>query len=115
MNELANGRELRQSLVSLQATLASTQELVKRLDAGASPALKQLPGLASNLQSTLTQANKLLASADTGYGDNSRFSRNLDRLMLQLNDMARSFRALADLLTRHPEALIRGRTDTGAE
>ncbi len=115
LNELANGRELRQSLVSLQATLASTQELVKRLDAGASPALKQLPGLASNLQSTLTQANKLLASADTGYGDNSRFSRNLDRLMLQLNDMARSFRALADLLTRHPEALIRGRTDTGAE
>jgi paraquat-inducible protein B len=35
--------------------------------------------------------------------------------MLQLNDMARSFRALADLLTRHPEALIRGRTSTGPE
>jgi paraquat-inducible protein B len=114
-NEVANGRELKQSLASLQATMTAAQDLLKRLDAGASPALKQQPAIAGSLQTTLTQANRLLASADTGYGDNSRFSRNLDRLMLQLNDMARSFRAIADLLTRHPEALIRGRTRTGPE
>jgi hypothetical protein len=29
--------------------------------------------------------------------------------------MAQSFRALADLLTSHPEALIRGRTNPGIE
>jgi paraquat-inducible protein B len=33
----------------------------------------------------------------------------------QLNDTVRSFRALADLLSRHPEALIKGRTNTGKE
>ena len=50
----------------------------------------------------------------TGYGGNSDFSRNANRLLAQLTDAARSFRVLADLLTRHPEALIRGRTDQGS-
>ena len=35
--------------------------------------------------------------------------------MPQLTDAARSIRALADLLSRHPEALIKGRTNTGKE
>ena len=115
LNDIANGRELRQSLASLQGTMAGAQEMVKRLDAGMAPALKQLPAMVNSLQTTLSEANQLLASANVGYGDNSKFSRNLDRLMLQLNDTARSFRALADLLSRHPEALVRGRTDTGIE
>jgi paraquat-inducible protein B len=114
-NDLANSRDLKEALASLQGTLADTQQLLKRLDAGLAPALRQLPALAASLQGTLTQANKLLVSADTGYGNNSKFSRDLERLMLQLNEMARSFRALADLLSRHPEALIRGRTNTGPE
>jgi paraquat-inducible protein B len=33
----------------------------------------------------------------------------MERLMSQVNDAARSYRALADYLDRHPEALIRGR------
>ena len=41
--------------------------------------------------------------------------RGLDRLMPQLTDTVRSIRALTDLLSRHPEALIRGRTNTGKE
>jgi len=106
---LVNGPELRQSLVSLQATLASVQDLARQLDQGLAPAVRQLPGIASGLQGTVTQANRLLQSTDRGYGDNSRFSRDVDRLMQQLNDAARSLRILADLLTRHPEALVRGR------
>ena len=43
------------------------------------------------------------------YGGDSRFNRELDRLMPQLNETVRSFRALADLLARNPEALIKGR------
>jgi paraquat-inducible protein B len=109
VNQLVNGAELRQSMASLQATLAGTQELVKRLDEGLAPSLRQLPAIAASLQGTLTQANRLLGSIDRGYGDSSRFSRDLERLMLQLNDTARSLRALTDLLNRHPEALIRGR------
>ena len=35
--------------------------------------------------------------------------------MAQMTDAVRSFQALADLLTRHPEALVRGRTGSGAQ
>ena len=37
------------------------------------------------------------------------FRIELDRLMAQANDALRSIRALSDMLTRHPEALIKGR------
>ena len=90
--------------------MATTQDLVKRLDAGATPALRRLPELTADLQSMLANTNKLVASADSGYGDNSKFHRDLNRMMQQLNDMVQSFRVLADLLARHPEALVRGRT-----
>ena len=44
------------------------------------------------------KANKLVGSVDTGYGDGSKFRRDLDRLLAQVNDMTRSVRVLTDLL-----------------
>ncbi len=114
-SQLTNGPELKQAVQSLSATMAMTQDLVKRLDAGATPALRRLPELTADLQSMLANTNKLVASADSGYGDNSKFHRDLSRMMQQLNDMVQSFRVLADLLARHPEALVRGRTGAGSE
>ena len=79
------------------------------------PAIARLPEISKALDDSLVQINRLAASLNTGYGDNSRFSREIDRLLPQLNETARSFRALADLLSRHPEALIQGRTNKGKE
>jgi paraquat-inducible protein B len=109
-SEIANGRELKETLQSLQTTMNAVRDVAARLDAGAGPALKRLPEIAASLQETLTRASKMVGSLDTGYGDQSRFRRDLDQLLPTLNDTARSLRILADLLTRHPEALIRGRT-----
>ena len=39
---LVNGPELKQSLVALQATLASVEDLAKQLDQGLAPAVRQL-------------------------------------------------------------------------
>ena len=110
LDKLANGPQAKQAITSLSVTLQSAQELVKHMDAGMGPTMKKLPALTAGLEAALTHLSQVLASANTGYGDNSHFSRQLDRLMTQLNGMAQSFRALSDLLTRHPEALIRGRT-----
>ncbi len=115
VSQIANGRELHDSLASLQAALASTREVMKQVNAGLQPALKQLPAIASGLEDTVTRTNRLVGSLDQTYAGNSAFNRDLDRLMAQLNDTASSIRVLADLLTRHPEALIRGRTDTGLQ
>jgi paraquat-inducible protein B len=115
MSALTNGPQLQEALTGLAGTLAEAQSAMKSLNSEMGPALKQLPEIANALQATLKQSNQLIRSLDTGYGGDTQFHRDLDRLMAQLNDAVRSFKALADLLTRHPEALVRGRTDTGAQ
>ena len=115
LDGVVGGQELKSSLKSLQATLADVQELVKHTDAGLTPLMRRLPEVSADLQQTLAHANSLVSSVDNGYGANSQFARDLSRLLSQFNDAARSVRLLTDFLDRHPEALIRGRANEGAE
>jgi paraquat-inducible protein B len=115
INGLVNGPELRQSLASLAATLKETQALVQHLDTSAAPALKRLPEIAESLQTTLSRTAALVQSAETGYGAGSQTRRDLDRLIIQMSDTARSVRLLADFLTQHPEGLIQGRSAKASE
>lgn len=110
VDSVTNGPELRQSLRTLTATLATVQELVKQTSTGAGPALERLPQIAQDLQTAVDRAGKLVGSADAGYGKSSQFRRDLERLMDQFSDTARSVRLLADYLDQHPEALLRGRS-----
>lgn len=106
--------ELRQAIRNLQATLAGTETLVRRADAGLTPVLNRLPAVVQALQDTIVRANRTVAGIDTSYGGNSGFARELERAMAQVGDTARSIRILADFLDRHPEALVRGRAGIGA-
>ena len=115
LSDLTNGPQTKQAVASLAGTLAASQTLVKQLNTQVGPALRSLPGLTAQLKSAAGNLNTVLVSANSTYGGDSHFSRQLQQLMVQLNDMAQSFRALSDLLTSHPEALIRGRTNTGTE
>jgi paraquat-inducible protein B len=115
LDGIVNGPQIKQTLASLDAAMADARDLVKKLDAGAGPAVARLPEVAQHLDSALTQVNRLAGSLNAGYGGDSRFNRELDRLMPQLNEAVRSIRALTDLLSRHPEALIQGRTNKGKE
>ncbi len=112
---LANGPELRRSIATLSATLVQVQELVRKVDTASGPALKELPAIADNLNTALARTAKLVASADTAYGSNSGVLRDVERLLAQFSDAARSVRLLADFLAQHPEALIQGRTGRGME
>src|ERR1700730_16671379 len=103
VNDAAQGPQLKKALTDLSAMIAAAQNMIRNLDT------KQLPDLVAGLQKTLTSANKLVLSLDSGYGDNTKFSRDLDRLLVQANDSLRAISALSDLLARHPEALIKGR------
>jgi paraquat-inducible protein B len=100
---------------SLKGTLAAAEDLVQHLDKGVDPASKRLPEISSQVQKVLANANALLVSLDAGYGNDTKFNRNLDRLTVQFNDAMRSVRALSDLLQRHPEALIKGRAGGASE
>lgn len=114
VNGLVNGQQLKDSVASLQATLANAQALTEHLNKSSGPLLQKLPEIATQLDSSVRRLNVLIGSMQTGYGGNSAFNDDMRRLMLQLTDTARSFRILADMLTRHPEALIRGRADQGS-
>lgn len=115
VSTLTSSPELQQALTALAGTMVAAQSVMRKMDTDLGPALKQLPSIATSLQDTLGQSKKLLGSIDTGYGDNTQFHRDMERLMAQLNDAVRSFRTLADLLTQHPEALVRGRTGSGSQ
>ncbi len=115
LNDIAGGSQLKQMLASMAATMASAQATVENLDKGLAPAAKRLPEIAADLQKTLTNANGVMLSVGSAYGDNTRFERELERLLVQLNDSVRSIQALSDLLTRHPEALVKGRPQGGVE
>lgn len=114
-NDVANGPQMKKALTDLSSTISDLNNLVGHLDSGMSPALQQLPGIATGLQKTLTTVNKLALSLDSGYGGNTQFNRDLERMLVQVNDALRSVRSLADLLARHPEALIKGRPTGGVE
>jgi paraquat-inducible protein B len=115
LDQTVGGPELKNAIQSLSSTFATVQDFVRRANTGLTPALNRLPAIAQQVQDTVTRANRVLGSVDTGYGANSDFKRDVDRLLWQVNDTARSIRLLADFLDRHPEALIRGRTGQATE
>lgn len=115
LKDITDGPQIKQSLTALTATLTAAESTLRQVDAGVGPAMHRLPEIATSLEKTLTDANKLVLSMDSGYGDNTRFNRDLEHLLSQADDAVRSIRSLADLLSRHPEVLIRGRTNQGVE
>lgn len=112
---ITNSPQLRQALARLSGTLAAVQETVQHLDAGAAPALRRLPAIAADLQGTLAEVRTLAGSVSAGSSANNQFGRDLDRVLTDVAEAATSVRMVADLLSRHPEALIRGRVNRVAQ
>jgi paraquat-inducible protein B len=105
-----NDPKLRHAIAALSETLNATQTLMANVNKGADPLLRRLPGIAAELEGTVKHANQLVGSLDDSQGG-SQFGRDMNRMLAQLSDAARSVRILADMLSRHPEALIRGRDE----
>jgi paraquat-inducible protein B len=115
VSDAANGPQVKQALNDLASTLNSVKGVASHLDSGLTPTLRQLPDLLFNLQRTMTNVNALAQSINTGYGGNTKFNRDVERLLAQLNETLSSFRSLADLLQQHPDALIKGRPGGGLQ
>jgi paraquat-inducible protein B len=113
VDRTVSGPDVQNALRRLSDTLTDVQHLVRHADQGLTPALQRLPQISEDLQHAIKHADALLG--DGGYGGNSDFQRNLSRLLVQVDEAARSIRLLADFLDRHPEALVRGRTGEATE
>jgi paraquat-inducible protein B len=82
----------------------------EEIEMSVSDLLKNLNLTVASVRGTLTNTDKLLGSANQLIEPNSALDTELNNLLLQGGDAARSVRVLADYLERHPEALIRGKT-----
>jgi paraquat-inducible protein B len=107
VERVVGGPELQGTLATLDATFKEVHSLVRRAEAGLAPALLRLPGISERLEHAVEQADAMFGRS--GYGSNSSTQRNLERMMDQIGEAARSIRLLADFLNRHPEAVLSGR------
>jgi paraquat-inducible protein B len=105
---------LNATLRSANGALAGVDQLARTTNQSLAPALRRLPETTAALNDTLASANRFLTQADRSYGGDSHFARELESAMGELGNTARSVRQLADFLDRHPEALLRGRSEYGS-
>jgi len=102
VDNATSGPELGHAIRSLDATLTHLDQLTNDVQ----PDLKEL---IRSLRETSTAAQSTLESVRGAIGGNNQAGPDLQQLMQQLTEAARSVRGLADYLDRHPEALLRGR------
>jgi paraquat-inducible protein B len=94
--------DLRQALQSLNRTLVSADQAVKRMDKDVAPAAK----------SALDDARRLLNTADRTLASDAPLQQDLRTSLQDLSRAAQSLRELTDLLERQPESLIRGKKES---
>jgi paraquat-inducible protein B len=91
------------AVTHLATLLDNTSSLAKKLD-------RAVPTLAKRIESSLTQAEKTLATADATLSEDSPLIYDIRLLIDQLSSAINSFEALTDYLERHPNALLYGKT-----
>lgn len=94
--------DLRQALQSMNRTLVSADQAVKRLDKDVSPAAK----------SALEDARRMINTADRTLASDAPLQQDLRTSLRELTRAAQSLRELTDLLERQPESLIRGKKES---
>ncbi len=103
------GNELRKTLVSLDQTLQDAGKAVNRIDAEVTPGLKTT---LDEVRGAIGVVDRVLKNTDaTLVGKDAPVQQELRDALQEITRAARSLRVLADYLERHPESLIRGKTD----
>ncbi|MBY4895509.1 intermembrane transport protein PqiB [Cupriavidus sp. AU9028] len=98
------GRDLRKTVAQLNTTLDSADKLVKQLQGDVAPEVK----------AALQDARRTIQSANGTLASDAPLQQDARRMLQELTRTAVSLRALTDYLERHPEALLRGKTETEA-
>jgi paraquat-inducible protein B len=93
--------ELSQALVSLDATLRSSQKLIGQLDSQVAPQATR----------TLGEAEQALRAANAVLAEDAPVQKDVKDALKQVAQSARALAVLADYLERHPESLIRGKAE----
>jgi paraquat-inducible protein B len=105
----AIGEDVRKDLKSLDQTLQDASRLLSRVDTEIVPALK---ASLDDARRTLAATERVMKGAEaTLVGPNAAGQQELREALQEVARAARSLRTLTDYLERHPDALIRGKTE----
>ena len=106
LSAILGSPKLNASIGHLEDTLDRVDQTVKDVQPRIGPMVENLNRAADQIQSVAASANALVS------GDGSTQDASVPGALRQLTDAARSLRSLADYLTRHPEAILRGKAKT---
>ncbi|HKA35153.1 MAG TPA: MlaD family protein [Candidatus Binatia bacterium] len=105
----AIGADISKALVTLDQMLQGADKAVNRIDAEVTPELKTT---IEGIRTTLVSADGVLKNADaTLVGKDAPAQQDLRDALQEVTRASRSLRVLSDYLERHPESLIRGKTE----
>jgi paraquat-inducible protein B len=105
----AIGDELRKALASLDQTLKDASKALNHIDTEVTPGLKTS---LDELRGAIAAADAVLKNTDaTLVGKDAPAQQELRDALQEVTRAARSLRTLTDYLERHPESLIRGKTE----
>jgi paraquat-inducible protein B len=105
----SNAQQLADVMESLPRVAANLERLSGSLaELAASPAVQQA---APELVSTLQEARQTLAALQSMVGEQSAFQMRSAEALDQLAAGMRAVRELAEMLERHPEALLKGKEE----
>jgi paraquat-inducible protein B len=105
----AIGTDIAKALVTLDQMLQGADKAVNHIDTEVTPGLKTT---LDGLRGTIGYADGVLKSADaTLVGKDAPAQQDLRDALQEITRAARSLRVLSDYLERHPESVIRGKTE----
>jgi paraquat-inducible protein B len=104
VNAISSSPQIKDSLTHIDRSVAQIDRTLQQVSPQISP-------LVAQLRQTANSADQAVAAANRTLGGNATSQDDLPAALRELTDTARSIRALADYLDRHPEALIRGKQE----
>lgn len=103
--QISGSPQLREMLENLDRSVANVETMTAQARGQVGPLLQQLRRTAEQASATVASARTLLS----GQGGNGLEEAGLPQALNELTRAARSLRELADLLDRHPQALLLGK------
>jgi ABC-type transporter Mla subunit MlaD len=103
VSKLVSSPELDDSIVHLDNTLKSIDQMTAQVRPKVGPLVDKLNQTAEQLRQAASSANGVLGGIGAGQ------DASLAGAIHQLTDAARAIRALAEYLQRHPEAVLSGK------
>jgi paraquat-inducible protein B len=126
VDRFVNNPDLTASLRAMKDTLEDARKLLTRVDRQVDPlsddlkkTVKEFGKLATNVDAQVggiaTGFDKTMSSARGVLSTDSPLMVELETTLKEISAMSRSIRQLANYLDQHPEALIRGKGNSGGK